>query len=223
MAFADLENAPECFESKSGLHRRADQQGERKKQTRKPWEMVGVAASQVPNSPESPEGAGPSGSRLLLAWCKPTQAPAAEKLERKFPGRARPWEGRRPACSPRGSQVPCFQPAFPLRALGRPGRLAGKQGSIACWQPERQPPNLEEEDAASGRGGAGRGGALSAPTALLPGLWPGKRAEAERAGSGFSAGTAPALPARAASATVPASPPRHGAMVRGARTPRTGL
>lgn len=40
---------------------------------------------------------------------------------------------------------------------------------------------------------------------------------------GTSARTAPALRARAASATVPASPPRHGATVSGARTPRAGL
>lgn len=102
--------------------------------------------------------------------------------------------------------------------------LAGKQGSGAVGRP---PPNLEGENAASGSGGSGRGGALSAPRGrprkLLPGLRTDERAEAERAGSGSGAGTAPALRARAASATVPALPPHPGAMVRGARASRAGL
>ena len=144
--------------------------------------------------------------------------------ERKFPGRARPREGWRGRHSRRGSRVPRKQSAFSLRALGRRAWLAGKQGGTAVGRP---PTNLEGENAASGNGGAGRGGALSAPRGsprtLLPGPRPGERAEAERAGRGSSAATAPALRTRAASATVPASPPRPGAMVRGARTPRAGL
>lgn len=144
--------------------------------------------------------------------------------ERKFPWRARPR--RADVAVARGEGSSSCASSLPSRCAHWAARawLTGKQGSIAVGL---LAPNLEGEDAANASGSAGRGGALSAPRgrpgARQPGLRPGERAEAERPGSGSSAGTAPAARTRAASATVPASPPRHGAMVRGARTLRAGL
>lgn len=144
--------------------------------------------------------------------------------ERKFPWRARPR--RADVAVARGEGSSSCASSLPSRCAHWAARawLTGKQGSIAVGL---LAPNLEGEDAANASGSAGRGGALSAPRgrpgARQPGLRPGERAEAEWLGSGSSAGTAPAARTRAASATVPASPPRHGAMVRGARTLRAGL
>lgn len=156
------------------------------------------------------------------ATASQTQAPAAGE---KVPVESSPPGG--PTLRPLAARVvgPVCPACVPPARTGPPrARLSRKQGCIAGGLP---PPNLEVKDAAIGSGGAGRGGALSAPggrpRAAQPGLRLGERAEAERPGSGSSARTAPALRARAANATVPVSPPSHRAMVRGARTLRAGL
>lgn len=83
--------------------------------------------------------------------------------------------------------------------------LFEKQRSLAGGQPGRPRLNLDQEDAASGRGGAVRGGALQA--LIAPG---GLRARRGAVGQVVapSAWTAPNLPVKAASATVQASFPR---------------
>ena len=133
--------------------------------------------------------------------------------ERKFPGRARPRRAvveaaRGEGCRSRASRLPP-----PLSALGRRGSArreagehrwpaaAAKLGGGGCCECERR------------RGARGH-------TESYRGCG---RARAPRPSGqvrGTSNRTAPALRARAASASVPASPPRRGATVSGARTPR---
>lgn len=147
------------------------------------------------------------------ATASQTQALAAG---RKFPGRARPRRAVVEAARGEGCRSRASRLLPHLSALGRRGsarREAGKHrwlaaaaklGGGGCCECERR-------RRARGHTECYRGcGRVRAPR--LSGQV-----------RGASARTAPALRARAASATVPASPPRHGATVSGARTPRAGL